>query len=1852
MLVLAVTATGASAATVHVETAGIDQAGCGVSNVPATDACGSIAYAVNSRAADGDTVQIGAGTFPLTENATITNKDLTIVGAGAGSDPLTDTIVDGENATTLTAAGMFRINASASGRTVSISDLSVINVAKQSTGTSAWAVYTSASLNAVDVNVTDVNVEGRAPATTPNVIAVGSDASSGTLHVDGLDYSKGSGNALLLERHTGNVLVENSSFEQGPGTTPTTEDTDALIYSYTWGGNAYNITGDYTFRNNSFRSRFTIAINAGFSALTPASILGKVSFEDNDVHVNESSNNPVRFENVPQNASTPTTATFDRLEVKGNTFTAADRTARALQIRGRVNNASVTGNVVRGFTPGIELANSAVRAAEAPSGAVLSGNQIVDNRFNSGQPKYGLTLGSNVTNVTANGNWWGCNAGPPIVVTGTAAALCDAVRLANSGQASEVTLSNWLVLKFTASPYPTLGWQDSSALTLDLTELNTGNPAPQIFPDGTAFPVTTTMGNVDDSPLLLAGSEATTNFNSDWRKNRSAAVTLDNQTVTLNWTDDPTPLTIHVETPGNGGVDSPTCGPLPHNPCATIAYAVNNQAIDGDTVEIGEGTFPLTSNAAITAKGLTVVGQGKDQTIIDGENANTLASGGMFRLTGSGSGKTVSFSDFSVINVATAGSATTAFAILVNGGHQTLGMNVNVTDVRVSGRAPATTPDVVAVDSGANRGALHVDGLEYVNGSGNAILLERHEGPALVENSSFTQGASEADLAIFDYSYGGATYNVTGDHVFRNNTINAANGIYVNAGFSYLQTLVPSSYLGEVVFEGNTFNSRSNSTVGVMVANTPAAQPSPPNPLTSPATIDNVRISGNTFVGAGSGNAVNFFGKVDDALLEQNSIRGYVEGIRLTSSPVFADDYPSDSTIIANQIVDNGTGVRLTATGHAIPTNLSGNWWGCNAGPAIGPAPLDEDCDSITTADASAVTLDDWVVLGLTASVNGELGATASSGLTAGFSKLNTGANAPDVFADGTVLPMSATGGNLATNSPTLTDGQTTNTFTSTANAGRSASASFDHQTVTKTWDDVTYPAVTITSPANNTLTNLSPITLQYTATDAGGGPLNCVPSDGAAIALSPGANAIVVSCTDSDGNVGIDSVAVTYDNTPPTLTIVAPGNGSVTSSANATLVFQTDDEYGPVTCDHSNGQSIPLNEGTNPITVVCEDAAGNQTSKSVTVTRDSTPPAITIGSPADGSTTLEDNVPLDYTWVDATATTCTPTNGTILPLLIGANTFTVTCTDAAGNVGTRTTTITRLSRAPEISISSPANGSTTTDATAELIYTATSPVGAEFTCTPDSGTIVPLNFNSNTITVSCEDEFNLTSSASVTVTRIDTTKPVVTINAPTNGTITKEDSIELDFSVDDDTATTCNLTSGDDVELDLGSNAITVVCTDAFGNVGTASVSVIRDNTPPTVTIVTPPNNTLTNATSIVVNYTANDDYGIASCSQPDGTTVALDEGPNVITVYCTDRAGNVGSGQITVVRDTVAPVVTITSPSDNSSTTDATVSLAYSYVDDGGGVTCTPANNSQVLLDYGPNTITVTCTDAAGNVGTKSISVTRTSDSAPVLSISSPANGSVITGSSTTLVYQAASDHGTVTCDPPSGSTIPLSVGANTITVNCVDSFGNTTSASVTVHHPDSLPACAKDIAITDVQRVGSRTRIRGVARLQYVGQKVKIQYQPTKTKTVGQAVVRADGSWSIVVKRPARPKYTANNARYRAVLATTTTSYVKVTRRMSGTAVTYDGNGRLVVSGSATKPLVKGARVRVMRSDQCGAYRQVGTLAVRKNGTFGGSVGSGGPGESAAYIRLTLKVAKDKRARSKFNTYSIVQPVVIER
>ncbi|WP_228262311.1 Ig-like domain-containing protein, partial [Acinetobacter baumannii] len=205
------------------------------------------------------------------------------------------------------------------------------------------------------------------------------------------------------------------------------------------------------------------------------------------------------------------------------------------------------------------------------------------------------------------------------------------------------------------------------------------------------------------------------------------------------------------------------------------------------------------------------------------------------------------------------------------------------------------------------------------------------------------------------------------------------------------------------------------------------------------------------------------------------------------------------------------------------------------------------------------------------------------------------------------------------------------------------------------------------------------------------------------------------------------------------------------------------------------------------------------------------------------------------------------------------------------------------------------------------------------------------------------------------------------------------------------------------------GPHTITVTATDAAGNVGNDTAVVTIDTVAPNAPVLDP-----INATDPVSGQA--EPGSTVTVTYPDGTTATVVAGtdgtwsvPNsgnlvdgdTVTATATDPAGNT-SGPATAVVDAVAPTVALDDVLTNDSTpaltgtvNDPTATVVvtvdgtdYPAVNNGDG-TWTLADNTLPTLADGPHTITVTATDAAGNVGndTAVVTIDTVAPNAPVL-------------------------------------------------------------------------------------------------------------------------------------------------------------------------------------------------------------------------------------------------------------------------
>jgi len=472
---------------------------------------------------------------------------------------------------------------------------------------------------------------------------------------------------------------------------------------------------------------------------------------------------------------------------------------------------------------------------------------------------------------------------------------------------------------------------------------------------------------------------------------------------------------------------------------------------------------------------------------------------------------------------------------------------------------------------------------------------------------------------------------------------------------------------------------------------------------------------------------------------------------------------------------------------------------------------------------------------------------------------------------------------------------------------------------------------------------------------------------------------------------------------------------------------------------------------------------------EAVQQTRDATPPAVAISTPATGtrvfdtvlvSASASDNVrvdsvqflldgvslgaadtaaPYELSWPTTTAAN-------------GPHTVIVLARDAGGNetTGSINVTVSNDTAAPSVAVTSPVAGSTVAG-TGALMATAS-----------DDAEVIGVQFRLDGAPLGAED----------------TAAPY-----------------ELLWN-------TAALTNGP--------HTVTAVARDAAGRQATAAsidVTVLNDAAPPTVAMTSPGVGATVGGT-VGLSAAASDDVGVAGVKfLADGVLLSTEDtnapyellwntagvanGPHTLTAVARDAAGHettTGSLNVTVANDTTAPAVALTSPVAASSVT-GTVTLVAIAIDESGvagvqfrldGAPLGPEDTTApyelpwvtTTVTNGAHTVTAVARDTVGNQGTAEIATVTVSNdtTAPAVALTSPVEASSVTGT-VTLVAIAVDESGVAGVQfrldgaplGPEDTTAPYELpwvtttvtnGAYTVTAVARDTVGNlATSASVSV-------------------------------------------------------------------------------------------------------------------------------------------------------------------------------------------------------
>ena len=423
---------------------------------------------------------------------------------------------------------------------------------------------------------------------------------------------------------------------------------------------------------------------------------------------------------------------------------------------------------------------------------------------------------------------------------------------------------------------------------------------------------------------------------------------------------------------------------------------------------------------------------------------------------------------------------------------------------------------------------------------------------------------------------------------------------------------------------------------------------------------------------------------------------------------------------------------------------------------------------------------------------------------------------------------------------------------------------------------------------------------------------------------------------------------------------------------------------------------------------------------------------------------------------------------------------------DAAGHQTTAadvSVTVTNDTAAPTVKITGPAAASSVS-ATVTVMATAADdlgvagvqfllnglPLGDEDTTAPyevawDTATA---GNGAHTLTAIARDAAGqATTSVAVSVTVAnDTTAPTVTVTSPgaassVGATVTLSATAADDIGVSgvqflldgtplgaEDTTAPYEL-AWDTAPIANGAHTLTAVARDAAGHATTSaavSVTVMNDTASPTVAVTSPGAASSVSAT-VTVSATAADDIGVTGVQflldgvplgAEDTTapyelpwnTGSAENGAHTLTAVARDAAGHetaAAAVSVTVMNDTAAPIVAVTSPGAASSVS-ATVTVIATAADDIG------VTGVQFLLDGAPlgaedttapyelewntgsaengaHTLTAVARDAAGHETTASASVTVANDpTPPTVPVSSPGPAGSVSATVTVIGSRGA--------------------------------------------------------------------------------------------------------------------------------------------------------------------------------------------------------------------------------------------------
>ena len=793
-------------------------------------------------------------------------------------------------------------------------------------------------------------------------------------------------------------------------------------------------------------------------------------------------------------------------------------------------------------------------------------------------------------------------------------------------------------------------------------------------------------------------------------------------------------------------------------------------------------------------------------------------------------------------------------------------------------------------------------------------------------------------------------------------------------------------------------------------------------------------------------------------------------------------------------------------------------------------------CPSPATATSNTITMTVNPVLVPSVTITAAPGAVICAGTSVTFTAVPTNGGGTPAYQ------WQKNGSNVGTNSTTYTDAALANgdliTCVLTSNALCAAPLTGTSNTITMTVNPVLTPSVSIT--ANPGVSICAGTNVVFTAVPTNGGTTPAyqwqknggnVGTNSTTYADNGLVNGDVITCILTSNAVCATPLTATSNsltvtvvtNTVPTVTItvnpgttICPGSSAtftaVAVNAGTTPSYQwklNGGNVGTNSTTYTNGTLVTTDVVTCVVTSSDPCALPiNATSNAITMTvADLTNPiavcqpvTVALNGGGTGTTTATAvNNGSNDNCTSAGSLGLALSNTSFTCANLGANTVTLTVTDAAALTGTCNVTVTVVDNILP-AITCPANIAVGTGVACNATVNYTAPVGTD-NCSPSttrtaglaSGSSFPLGVTTNTFRVTDGSGNSATCSFTVTVT--DATAPVAACQGVTLSLNAGGNASTTAAAVNNLSSDNCTISGSLGLALNttsftcanLGSNTVTLTVTDAASNTGTCTATVtVVDNILPAITC--PGNLTGTNTPGQctgVVSYGT--PVGTDNCTPTTTQTAGLASGANfpvgvtTNTFRVTDGSANSTTCSFTVtITDTELP--TITCPANVTAANDAALcTAAVTYSAPNGTDNCPSATTTQTAglpstsaFPVGTTNNVFQVTDAAGNTATCAFSVVVNDAEAPTWS-GCPANLSVSTSATTcdaTVNWTVPTSSDNCAGSSSSSSNNPgdvFAVGAATVTYTATDAAGNTATCTFTVTVADSVAPTALCQAVT---------------------------------------------------------------------------------------------------------------------------------------------------------------------------------------